>query len=125
VVCKKGRKMPNGGVLKKDSIYYMLRLGVNDTKRLGKFMYQEADDCLCLYRKANVFKSLTDIREATYNKRFLPFADAKKYVSKLELKNWAEWKKYSKSGQRPEDIPSLPNITYKKDFKGMKDFLGV
>lgn len=123
VISKKGKKMPNG-VLKRDSIYYMLRLGVNDTKRLGLFMYPKGS-YLKLKRKEKIFNNLTAIKEATYNKTFLTFKEAKNIVGRLNIKNWSEWRMYCKSGQKPDNIPSLPNVTYKDDFKNIKDFLTI
>jgi hypothetical protein len=43
----------------------------------------------------------------------LPFAVARAYAQKLKLKNRTEWRKWSKSGQRPSNIPSLPSRTYR------------
>jgi len=123
VVCKKGRKMPHNRNLLKDSTYHMLRFGVNDTKRLGAFLYK--NDGLCLFRKRDIYLGLTPIREATYNKDFLSFKEAKKKVMKLNLRTWDDWRKYCASGKKPLNIPSLPNRTYKDEFNGMRDFLSV
>jgi len=121
---KKGKKMPGGKRLKKDIEFYQLPIGVNDTKRMGRFLYY--DNCnLKLKRKADIFSSLSEIKEATYNKKFMDYESAKSFVSKLGLKNWEEWKRFSSSGKRPPSIPSLPNRTYKKKFVGMSDFLGI
>ena len=53
------------------------------------------------------------------------FEDAKKFVRALNLKGTKEWSEYCKSGNKPEDIPSRPERTYKKDFKGSGDWLGT
>ena len=57
--------------------------------------------------------------------RFLPFDEARKFVRSLGLKTTAEWEQYSSSGKRPKNIPSWPAKTYKKDFKGLSDWLGL
>jgi len=58
-------------------------------------------------------------------KNFLPFEDAKKFTSNLNLKNQAEWKVYCKSGKKPSNIPNCPEQTYKPyGWKGWSDFLG-
>jgi len=41
------------------------------------------------------------------------------------LKGTKEWNEYCKSGKKPEDIPSHPDGTYKKEFKGYGDWLGT
>jgi hypothetical protein len=62
---------------------------------------------------------------ASYNKQFLTFTEAREFVQKLGLKNQKEWNEYCKSGNKPDDIPSRPNKTYKNEFKGFGDFLGT
>ena len=55
-------------------------------------------------------------------KKFLSFDEAREYVRKLGIKNSTHWRKYK---DRPENIPSKPNVKYKiKGWKGWKDFLG-
>jgi hypothetical protein len=42
------------------------------------------------------------------------------------FKNQKEWRDYCKSGQKPEDIPSNPDKTYKQEgWKGFGDWLGT
>lgn len=53
------------------------------------------------------------------------FADARKYIHTLGLKNQKEWQAYCKSGLKPSDIPSYPNETYEKEWKGLGDWLGT
>jgi hypothetical protein len=55
----------------------------------------------------------------------LPFEEAKAFVHNLGLGSQAEWFKYRKSGKKPDDIPTNPHRTYKKDFKGYGDWLGT
>ncbi|MFY8012785.1 MAG: integrase repeat-containing protein [Saprospiraceae bacterium] len=63
---------------------------------------------------------------ASYNKSFLEFEDAKKFVQNLKLNSNREWSVYCKSGQKPENIPVSPNRTYSQDgWKGMGDWLGT
>jgi len=57
--------------------------------------------------------------------KFRPFAEAKDYVHSLGLQSEKEWRKYCKSGQKPADIPYKPSRTYKKEWKGMGDWLGT
>jgi hypothetical protein len=53
-----------------------------------------------------------------------PFEEAREFVRGLGLKGWQEWKTYSKSGQRPDDIPGQPDKVYKGEWLGMGDWLG-
>ena len=55
----------------------------------------------------------------------LPFKNARKFVHKLKLHSSSEWRKYCKNGNKPENIPTNPWRTYKKEWKGMKDWLGM
>jgi hypothetical protein len=55
----------------------------------------------------------------------LPFAVGRAYARKLELKNVKEWCAWSKSGQRPFNIPSFPYRAYRDDgWISYPDWLG-
>jgi rhodanese-related sulfurtransferase len=54
-----------------------------------------------------------------------PYVEAKAFVHTLGFKNRHEWKAYCRSGQRPQDIPTHPESSYKRDWKGWGDFLGT
>jgi len=58
-------------------------------------------------------------------KEFRSFEDARKFVSSLNLKSQNQWRDYSKSGNKPKDIPSNPNQNYKNEWKSWGDFLGT
>ena len=58
-------------------------------------------------------------------KEFLPFDEARKYVRKLNIEGSKEWRKYCTSGKKPENIPSLPDITYRATWEGLSDWLGT
>ena len=64
-------------------------------------------------------------RVSNKDRQFLSFEKAKKFVQSLELKSQTQWKEYRKSKNRPSNIPSNPNLIYKKQWKGMGDFLGT
>jgi hypothetical protein len=57
--------------------------------------------------------------------KYLPFNEAKSLVQKLGLKNYREWYEYCKSGKKREDIPTNPMKVYRKEWKGMGDWLGT
>ena len=63
---------------------------------------------------------------ATFNRTYRPFLQARAYVHKLQLKNTQEWTDWIKSGAKPADIPSNPNLIYKdKGWIGYGDWLGT
>jgi hypothetical protein len=62
---------------------------------------------------------------APQDRAFLPYKDAREFARALNLKGAKEWFEYCASDNKPEDIPTSPNTTYKKDFKGMGDWLGT
>ena len=51
---------------------------------------------------------------APKNMSFCSFEKARTYVQKLGLKTEKEWQEYCVSGNKPNDIPSNPQRTYKE-----------
>jgi hypothetical protein len=63
---------------------------------------------------------------ASFLQKFRPFKEARKFARSLGLKSSNEWREYSKSGSRPADIPSNPNLTYRDaGWSGWGDWLGT
>ncbi|CAN5515657.1 hypothetical protein BH18THE2_BH18THE2_22250 [soil metagenome] len=62
---------------------------------------------------------------ASYNKKFLPFHEARQFARGLGLKSSQEWLMYCKSSGRHEDIPIVPSKTYKNEWEGWGDWLGA
>lgn len=62
---------------------------------------------------------------ASFNRTYKQFKDARKYVRALKLKSFADWRKFCKSGGKPSDLPYHPERTYKKEWKGFEDFIGI
>jgi len=58
-------------------------------------------------------------------KKYLSFKDARDFVHTLSLTKESEWYDYSKSGKKPDNIPSSPRYTYKSEFISMGDWLGI
>ena len=57
---------------------------------------------------------------------FLEFEEARKYVRNLKLNSKSEWEDFYNSGNKPNNIPSVPRIVYKsKGWLGMGDWLGT
>jgi hypothetical protein len=61
---------------------------------------------------------------ASFNRQYRPFPEARTFVHTLNLKSSNEWREYCKSGQKPPDIPTMPE-RYGSDYKGMGDWLGT
>ena len=60
------------------------------------------------------------------NKIFLAFAEAREIIRKLNLINQKQWIEYCNSGQKPNNIPSNPQFTYKNiGWLGFGDWLGT
>ena len=49
----------------------------------------------------------------THKKEYRSFEDAREYVRNEKLDSQRDWQKWSKSGKRPDDIPSHPDDVYK------------
>ncbi|GHP12443.1 hypothetical protein PPROV_001117100 [Pycnococcus provasolii] len=63
--------------------------------------------------------------KSTRNSKFRTFEQARTYVRTLGLKSAREWQAWSKSGSRPSDIPSHPDVTYTSSgWLSYGDFLG-
>jgi hypothetical protein len=64
-------------------------------------------------------------RRMNTKKEVLPFTVGRAYARGLGLKGKKEWREWSKSGQRPSNIPSLPSRTYRDDgWISYPDWLG-
>jgi superfamily II DNA or RNA helicase len=61
---------------------------------------------------------------STQRMTFLPFEDAKKFVRGLNIKSETEWRKFKKSGKKPNNIPSTPENIYKDEWLSWGDFFG-
>ncbi|MBT4327854.1 MAG: hypothetical protein HOD60_13270, partial [Candidatus Nitrosopelagicus sp.] len=54
---------------------------------------------------------------------FLPFEEAREFARSLDLFTMISWEKFAKSKKRPKNIPYAPDQTYKKQWKGYRDWL--
>ncbi|MGB2137853.1 MAG: DEAD/DEAH box helicase family protein [Flavobacteriales bacterium] len=56
---------------------------------------------------------------------YLSYNEAKKYLKKLNLKSWSQFKKFAASSSRPSNIPGHPHVIYKnKGWVSISDLLG-
>ena len=63
---------------------------------------------------------------ANFNKKYRSFEEARIFAQKLKLLNAKEWINYAKSNEKPIDIPSSPQNTYKeKGWISFGDWLGT
>ena len=61
-----------------------------------------------------------------HKKEFRDFESAREFVRELNIEGNNEWREYCKSGNKPEDIPSAPELTYKNNgWIGYGDWLGT
>ncbi len=57
---------------------------------------------------------------------YRPFCEAREFVRGLRLKGQRQWKEYCGSGEKPDDIPSRPDYTYRDDgWEDLSDWLGT
>lgn len=61
---------------------------------------------------------------ASFNRQYRPFPEARALVHTLHFKSSKQWREYCKSGQKPPDIPTMPE-RYGSEFKGYGDWLGT
>jgi hypothetical protein len=73
----------------------------------------------------NDFKGFGDWLGTGRTRNYRSFEKAREFARGLKFKNRKEWRKYSKSHNKPQNIPASPEKTYKKDWKGMGDWLGT
>jgi len=66
------------------------------------------------------YKSIEDWLGTEY----LSFPEARAFVHTLNFKSSNQWREYCKSGQKPHDIPTMPE-RYGSEFKGYGDWLGT
>jgi hypothetical protein len=56
---------------------------------------------------------------------FRSFEAARAFAHALQFTSSEAWTEFCASGQRPSDIPSNPQITYHRDWRGWRDWLGT
>ena len=112
----------------KDSIYYLIELSANDTRRLRDFMYNGLSD-LKMNRKHKRFIENGYICLSNSDKEFWSFKKSKEESAKVIKKenvttSW-EWHKCYKDGKFYSMIPSCPYKIYKnKGWIDWYDWLG-
>ena len=65
-------------------------------------------------------------RIANGKKTYRSFSEARRFVRNLQLCSSEEWRKYRRSGNKPDDIPANPNTVYRDEgWLGIGDWLGT
>jgi superfamily II DNA or RNA helicase len=68
---------------------------------------------------------LGNVNISNWDKNYVTFKEARKYVCKQNIESVAKWKIFSKSLKRPKNIPVAPDQVYKNSgWEGWADFLG-
>ena len=63
---------------------------------------------------------------ASFNIKFRDFNNARAFARKLNFQTKTQWMKYCKSGEKPNDIPTVPENTYRnKGWISIYDWLGT
>jgi hypothetical protein len=57
-------------------------------------------------------------------KNWLPFHEAQAFVHTLGMTSEQQWYDYSRSGQRPSDIPARPDEIFQAEWLGWSNWLG-
>jgi hypothetical protein len=113
---------------------FVVKIGIKSQSEWAKYCKsgkKPKDIPSTLHRTYKEWKGCGDffgtgnLSSSQISKKYISFDEAKQFVQSLKLKNQEEWKEYCKSGKRPDTIPSAPNITYKKEWKGVGDWLGT
>ena len=81
-----------------------------------------------IYFDLNTFsqKISTKIWERIARANWMPFEEAKNYVRELKIESQNEWRKFTKSDNKPKDIPVNPDLVYmNKGWKSYGDWLGT
>lgn len=61
---------------------------------------------------------------APKDKPFWSYDKARKWATDDEIKSGKEWQVLSSHGKLPKQLPSNPQATYKKEWRGWREFLG-
>lgn len=103
---------------------YRLSMSVNDARRLRDYIYS-TPSTLKLIRKYEILKDMGKICLQGHHsgENFVNFYDAKKEIQKNGIDTYGKYKAWASNHKGL--FPSFPNFTYKKEWKGWKDFFGT
>ena len=62
----------------------------------------------------------------SHSLEFVSFSEAREFARSLGFKSTKEWQDWSKTKEKPSNIPATPDNVYRdKGWKGYRDFLGI
>jgi hypothetical protein len=112
------------GTISRNGRCYIMNVGVNDTRRLSVYLYKAVDEeSLYLERKREKFQSSGDVRIASQEIEFLSFKTAMRLARKNRILTGPQWERCCKTIS--PNLPSDPSMSYSKEWKGWKKFLGT
>ena len=118
---KKAKEKVVDGVLWRNTSYiYVLHGGINDARRLKKYMYP-SNNIMMLKEKYEKFNGIGEIKSEYLKADFMPYLSAKKIACSMGFINQLEWKVYAKENAH---LPTNPQKVYKNSWNGWADFLG-
>ena len=104
--------------------YYRMVLGINDTRRLGEFIYSNNPE-IKMIRKYERFLKTGEIKKDIRDRALMSYEETKDCIKKLSIKSQSEWVVFRKSSLKPKEIPCDPSVAYKnKGWISWYDFLG-
>ena len=87
-----------------------------------KLFFQEFGINIKQFKQSLFAKIWSNVGRVNYR----PFEEARAFVRDLGLKSSKEWIDYSKSEEKPKDIPNAPSYTYSDNgWQGLGDWLGT
>jgi superfamily II DNA or RNA helicase len=108
-------------------VEYLRVISTGKTTDVGERV--ETDFTEVLAEKVDAAVFLENLKLKVWDKvaklNWKPFEDARDFVHSLKLENEYEWRKYSKSCNKPADIPAIPHSVYTNDWVGYGDWLGT
>ena len=113
-----------GHKFKKESVYYELVVGTNNTCRLRDFMYKNVAGKLVMKRKQERFMNSGKVNLANKDRKYLDYKKAAKIVRSWGLKSKKQWSKYYRSHKIDPRIPITPQSVYAKQWQGWQIWLG-
>jgi hypothetical protein len=106
---------------KNKHVIYRIEFGHNDTIRFCEYIYHKFGN-LKLKRKYDIF--IDNNFYVKIKKGFVNYEKSKMFAKKMKFKNRREWAEFSKTHNKPFDIPSNPQTVYKNEkWKGWREFL--
>lgn len=58
-------------------------------------------------------------------RKFRSFNESRAFAQQQGFNTKSEWLEFAKSGEKPKDVPSRPDIVYREEWFTWKDFLGA